>query len=228
MKKQKWGIITMAAALCLTGCGSSIELNEKQNAEAAEYIAGVLLKYSSNYDKSLIYPEDVVETESSAEPEVTPVATEASKGADGEADTGSEKAEDKDELASLPGFQFACTGKQECSEYTQESVKAYAVYANKGKKLVIVDVKVKNTTSSDKKLNLNKKGFSYQLVTSDEKSYNAQMTAFNNDMNFLSGKVKAKKTKKGIAVFEVPKKTSLKKCQLSISSGSNSITLEVK
>ena len=47
-------------------------------------------------------------------------------------------------------------------------------------------------------------------------------------MNFLSEKVKAGKSKKGIAVFEVPDKTSLKNCQLSISKGSSTATLDIK
>lgn len=231
MKNQKWGIIAIAAALCLTGCGSSIELNEKQNAEAAEYIAGVLLKYSSNYDKSLIYPEDVVKVESSVEPEATPETPATPEVADGQNNTdgsGSGKEVDKQDVFSVSGFRFTCTGKKECREYTQDDTKAYAIYANKGKKLVVVDMKLKNTASSDKKINLTNKGIQYQLVTSDGKSYSTQITAFANDMNFLSEKVKAGKSKKGIAVFEVPDKTSLKNCQLSISKGSSTATLDIK
>lgn len=226
MKKQKWGVMTMVAVLCLTGCGNSIELNERQNAEAAEYIAGVLLKHSSNYDKSLVYPEDVVKVENSAKPEETPEVTSEENNAGG---AEGENTVDADEVFSLSGFQFTCVGKQECREYTQKNAKAYAVYANdKNKKLVIVDIKVKNTTASDKKIKLMKKGYRYQLVTSDGTSYNAQITAFNNDINFLSEKVEAGKAKKCIVIFEVPKKTNVDKCQLNILKGSSTATLEIK
>lgn len=235
VKKKKWGIITMAAALCLTGCGSSIELNERQNAEAAEYIAGVLLKHSSNYEKSLVYPDNMVEAEGNTEPEVTPASdekSEASSGTlDGENDTDGTKNGDTiatDKLFATSGFKISCVGKRECSEYTQKNVKSYAIYASKGKKLVVVDVKVKNTSSSNKKINLVNKGINYQLITSDGNSYNTHITAFGNDMNFLSEKVKAGKAKKCVLVFMVPKKTSLKNCQLNISKGSSTATLEIK
>ena len=229
----------MAAALCLTGCGGSIELNEKQNAEAAEYLAGVLLKYSSNYDKSLIYPEDVSEPENSAEPTATPVGIEGTSepaseeigvgGIDAEK-TDAEKtdAEKTDKMFTVSNVQFTCGGKKTCKEYTQKSAKSYAIYADEGKMLVVVDVKVKNVSSSDKKINLMNKGFEYQLLTSDGVSYKTQITAFNNDVNYLSAKVKAGKSKKCVAVFMVPKKTSLENCQLSISKGSSSATLEIK
>lgn len=234
MRRQKWGIAMMAAALCLTGCGSSVDLNEKQNAEAAEYIAGVLLKHSSNYDKSLIYPEATVEPENTSSPQATETAKKSEK--DSETAGGSTKNSNKEtvqenasieDVFSVSGFQFKCCSKKECREYTQKNNKGYAIYAESGKKLVVVNFKIKNTSSSDKKLNLLKKGIKYQLITSDGKSYDAQITFLENDMNFLSEKIKAGKTKETVVLFMVPEKVKTGNCQLKISNGSASATVNI-
>lgn len=54
VKKQAVIGIALVAALGISGCGVT-ELNEEQNAQAAEYLAGVMLKHTKEYEKSLIY-----------------------------------------------------------------------------------------------------------------------------------------------------------------------------
>ena len=62
-------MLALIAALGLTGCGKTVVLNEQQTAETAEYIAGLMLKYSKNYTDSLQYPEETPEPTGS--PDVT-------------------------------------------------------------------------------------------------------------------------------------------------------------
>lgn len=235
MKRQKWGIVAVVAALCLTGCGST-ELTDKQNGEAAEYIAGVLLKHSKNYDRSLIYPTPIATSSSS--PEVTEVSATKAPVSTASSETSGkvqgEKAEGEagisatfEQVFAMDGIKISYKGKKECVEYKEKGSKSYAVYAESGKKLVVVSFQLTNNSGKVKKVDLMKKQMTYHLITSDGKSYEAQKTFFSEDMNFLSAKIKGGKTKKGLLVFMLPKKTPVKNSQIQISNGSASATKSI-
>ena len=57
MKRTKKVLASLlTAAMILTGCGQTemVELSEEQQTQVAEYAAGLLLKYASNYHSRLV------------------------------------------------------------------------------------------------------------------------------------------------------------------------------
>lgn len=77
MKKGKvLGLLAMSAVL-LTGCVDSMpELTAEQSEIIAEYAAGLLLKYSSNYNYKIASEEEVAAALAAAEQEVSEPETE--------------------------------------------------------------------------------------------------------------------------------------------------------
>ena len=231
VKRKIWGVIALISALGMTGCGTGIKLNEKQNAEAAEYIAGVLLKHSSNYDASLIY-EDVSVTPS-LEPSLDPNTegeTEPTKVPQGTEGNESGLKPGQEQLAKvleILGVQLSCTSVNVATEYKVNEDDVVGVYAESGKKLVILKMKVKNTTNSKKEINLINK-VKYQLITQENNKYSAELSLLDGDLNFFSETVKGEKSKSALLVFKVPKKEKVDNVQLTILSEKATVTLPIK
>ena len=223
MKKQKLGVLLLTATLGLSGCGGYIELTDKQNAEAAEYIGGLLLKYSSNYDNSLIYPDEVVVVEDTKEKETEEENENSASKTDSE--SGSVSLGD---LFGVSSLQVKVTDTATYKEYTQKNNSSYAIYANKGKKLVVVNLQLKNTSSNSKKVKLLTKGITYKLITANGTSYDAQRTMLFEDLNFYNEKIEAGKKKQGVLVFEVPEKTKIASSQLKAEGAKGTVTEVIK
>lgn len=223
MKKQAVIGIALVAALGISGCGVT-ELNEEQNAQAAEYLAGVMLKHTKEYEKSLIY--SVATAEPTVSPEVTQTSSPTNEPGDGtKPDKSGNPASNKDNKTTLSDLndvldisdcKVEYKSMKECSSYKETEDGSYGVFAKTGKKLIVASFQIKNSSSKDVKLNLHEKDVIYQLQLSDGKTVVSQFTLLNNDMNYLSANVKKGKKIKGIVVFEVNKKVNVTDAKLKI------------
>lgn len=223
MKKQAVIGIALVAAFGISGCGVT-ELNEEQNAQAAEYLAGVMLKHTKDYEKSLIY--SVATTEPAVSPEATQTSSPTNKPGDGtmpdKSSNPTSKKDDKTVLSDLNDVLEIANCKveyksmKECSSYKETENASYGVFAETGKKLIVASFQIKNSSSKDVKLNLHEKDVTYQLLLSDGKTVASQLTLLNNDMNYLSANVKKNKKIEGIVVFVVNKKENVTDAKLKI------------
>lgn len=226
MKKQTVIGMALIAALGISGCGVT-ELNEEQNAQAAEYLAGVMLKYTTGYEKSLIY------TAATPEPTVSPEQTQAPSPTDkpgdntmpGKSGNPASNEEDKTVLSDLNDVLDIAKCKveyksmKECNSYKESEDASYGVFAESGKKLIVVKFQIKNSSSKDVKIDLHKNDVTYQFVLSDGKAVTSQLTLLGNDMNYLSARIKKGKKAEGIVVFMVDKKTSVSDAKLKVIGG---------
>lgn len=244
MRRQTWGILLTAAALGLSGCGG-VQLTDKQTSEAAEYMAGLMLKYDKNYTDTLVYPDETEEPEDTAKPAVSSNPEqnndESIGGSQKPSQTGGKTEQQggrEDTVAVSEGAFADVLGVSDIKvsfkdayvtkEYKENANSSYAVYPSSGEKLAIVRITIKNTSTKDKKIFLTERGVEYQLKLSDGTSCFSEITAISNDLNFLNTKIKAGKKKTVLLVFSVP--DSVKKVDgvLTASAEKNTATLAVK
>lgn len=232
MKKQAVIGMALVAALGISGCGVT-ELNKEQNAQAAEYLAGVMLKHTAGYEKSLVY--SVATTEPTISPEETQTPSPTSETGDSTKPSGSSKpASNKDDktvlselndVLNIAGCKVEYKSMKKCNSYKETENASYGVFAETEKKLIVVKFQIKNSTSKNVKLDLHEKDITYQLVLSDGNTTASQLTLLGNDMNYLSTTIKKGKKIEGVVVFEVSKKTNVKNAKLKVIS--NNTTAEV-
>lgn len=244
MKKQTWGILLTAAALGVSGCGG-VHLTDKQTSEAAEYMAGLILKYDKNYTDTLVYPDETEEPEGTVNPAVSsdpeqnndkniegsqqPSQTGGKAEQQGGGDTTASVSEgDFADVLGVSDIKVSFKDTYVTKEYKENANSSYAVYPSSGKKLAIVRLTIKNISAKDKKIFLTERGVEYQLKLSDGTSCSAEITAISNDLNFLNTKIKAGKRKTVLLVFSVP--DSVKKVDgvLTASAEKNTATVVVK
>lgn len=217
-----WSVLALISALGVSGCGGTVNLNEQQSAEAAEYIAGVLLKYSSNYNDSLIYNQ-VAET---PVPVTSPEA-EPTKEPEGSNGNGSQSNNQFAGILNVQGVELSCTSIKTATEYKVQGNDFVEVYAEKGKKLIVIKIRVKNITKKSQKVNLVNK-VKYELHTAENKRYNAELTLLDGDINFFNERINPQKAKEALLVFQVPKKQKIDDAQLKIMNEKDSITLSLQ
>lgn len=200
--------IALVAAMGISGCGVT-ELNEEQNAQAAEYLAGIMLKHTKEYEKSLIYPEATEEPtvlpEETKEPSPTDKAEDdtnlSENGNMASANENETTLSDINDVMGIAQCKVTYKNMEECSSYQETKNASYGVFAERGKKLIAVKFKIKNTASENVEVNMYEKNVIYQLVLSDGKTITSQPTLLNNDMNYLSATIKKNKGIEGIVVF---------------------------
>lgn len=237
MKRKTWGILLTTVALGLSGCGST-QLTDKQTSEAAEYMAGLMLKYDKNYTDTLVYPEETLAPEVTKKP-----VSEASKddlegteggqqtnktGQNGSKDTGTVSEGSFVKVLGISGMKVSFKEAYLTKEYKEKEGSSYVVYPKTGEKLAVVRLNIKNTSKKEKKIFLTERGVQYKLELSDGTSYTSEITAITNDLNFLNTKVKKGKKTTVVLLFSVP--SSVKKVEgtLSASAEQNTATLAIK
>lgn len=232
MKKQAIIGMALIAILGAGGCGVT-ELNEEQNAQAAEYIAGLMLKHVEGYEKNLIYP--VVTTKPVSLEETQ--APSQTGGNDGKTplksnkpvsdDGGKNISSDLNDVLGIAGCKVEYKSMKVCNSYKEKENASYGIFAKSGKKLVAVRFEIKNKSTKNIKLNLHKKDITYQLVLPDGKTVTSQPTLLDNDMNYLSATVKKRKKMDGIAMFMVSKKMNVQNIKLKVIGGNTTAEINL-
>lgn len=209
MKKIKGFILILVLAILSSSCvKNDIKMTDEQIDRAAEYAAGVLLKYDRNYESTLIsetvIPEGTTEPVSTNEVTATENPETSNK-----IDTDSTNKDSKKEQLELTDVINVKECKINFSKYqilnSYEQGKSVYIKADKGKKLVVLEFKIKNKSDSDRKVKLLKKNITYTLIVNNGGEYQPNLSILVNDLQFYNENIQKGKSKKAVLVFNVPK-----------------------
>ncbi|MDE7321899.1 MAG: hypothetical protein K2N73_04090 [Lachnospiraceae bacterium] len=251
MKKGKvLGLFAMSAML-LTGCVDSMpELTTEQSEMVAEYAAGLILKYSPNYNYKILSEEEVAaakadmqevdESETDRETEQTQAESEEKSGtdlhqeevpADTEETVAAEIVSSADiDLAAELGIDDVIIRYQSfelCDSYPQGST-GFSVDAAQGKKLLVIHFDLEGSPEED----INCSFFEYQLgirmKINNISSVSALSTMIPNDLASFMDVVPAGETVDTVIVAEVGEITEQEIHDLTLQMSSNGQSCTVK
>lgn len=239
--RKKLVIATALCAILMTGCATDVpDLSRVDSRKASEYMAGQLLKYDSNYDYGLDYDHAILDPTPTPQPTVSPTqtakpkddktsqssqASAASNIADGNAD---EETLQQVALSEIYGV------KDTEVRFVSSSMKSslgddYAYFkAAKGKKLLLLYFRVKNTGAKDSKINLIAAKPQYQLVVDGVSTGELQQTIAEGDLQYFDRKVSSGKSKQGVLVFQVNDSFQLDKASLIVTKDGKQATMALK
>lgn len=202
-------LLTILSILSLTGCADVSDLTEEQSNLIAQYSAGVLLRYSDDYERRLITKEQLkkqgVKEAATEQPETqtTPVASAVPTDTTADAVTSQKPAE-------TPGvtvndfFQFAGVTVTYDSYRFAPKYGSTQIRADEGETLLIVTFVLKNTTGKTKELNLMKRtDISYQVDVDGEQYQPGLSMLENGGLNQLSTTLKAGETEKAVLIYRM-------------------------
>lgn len=223
MKKGKvLGLLAMSAVL-LTGCVDSMpELTDEQSDIIAEYAAGLLLKYSPNYNYKIASEEEVAaamaaasveapETEQEQEAETDQAQTEQ------ETDQGSLSPETQDagaeQVQPAADLDFAAElgiddliiryqSFEICNSYPQDNT-GFSVDAAQGKKLLVMHFDLEGLPEEDVDCNLFDYDIKMRVNINDTVSAMVLTTLIPNDLASYMDVVKAGEIVDVVAVAEI-------------------------
>lgn len=222
-KKYMISMITVASAMLLTSCASQVpELSELDNNKAAEYIAGEVLKHDEDYPYALDYDRSILDATPTPaptpKPVVTPKPVENSTDSNGgvSADIqGDEPAVQEisgAEILGIPGVEIRYV-----SAVVQDSYgKGYeSIVASKGKELLIVKFRIKNTGQDAQKIDLFNQKLEY-ILSQGDKTIAPEHSSAAGDLQYLDTTISPGKSKQGVLLFEIDKDTQLEGSSLRI------------
>lgn len=242
MKKKLGLIITLVSSLMiLSACSKTKSLDEKENAVIAQYIAGSVLKFDTNYNEGLVYayqqkPTDKNEdksgqdTSTSADdnkekkdpvvtPDVTKEDTEQTNSTKTEVNAEDSKEKTSNcKISDLYGKNLNVSYKDYklCTSYNGDySDEAFNVQAKSGNQLLVLRFTLKNTTKKSQKVKFIRSGISYELKIG-EVSYYPKLSIASNDIQYFNTTIKSNKSKSAVLIFEIPKKQKVNSSILTI------------
>lgn len=232
MKHKKIMVVSavVMSMVTLSGCMGVKDLSDEHTEMIAEYSAGVLLRYSDEYERRLITAEQILkdqkEGHSTKVPDSTPAAvtpvpesspvqsvsgTPVSAGspAGEEGAQGEEPAEKDDstevalnQLLHIAGVDFSYQSYRFCDKYTEKGNDS-PIFAEKGNTLLVVSFQVKNTSGRKKKVNLMKRKIDYPL-TIDGNEYLPRISILKNGgLNYLNTVIPKGKTETAVLIYNV-------------------------
>ena len=220
--KRKLCVLTLVAAVALSGCTRVPDLSNIDNDIAAQYVADALLKHDKNYDDSLDYDHSILQATPTPAP--TPVPTpvpsasaEATQqpGTDSDGDGASAgevlESVSVSDIYGVAGVEIKAGTYRVMSSYGSE----YAVcMAKQGHKLVVVNFSVSNTTKKAKKVDLSKKKVQAELLSGDETLGTPLLSIVEGDLQYFNTRIDGNKKKQGVLIFEISKSVKLSDVKL--------------
>ena len=250
MKKGKvLGLFAMSAML-LTGCIDAMpELTAEQSDIITEYAAGVLLKYSSNYNYKIADEEEVLAAmaarQEAAEPE-TAAETETETDivqAEGEANqntspTEAETETEEEKIQFVADLDFAAElgiddliiryqSFEICSAYPGDNT-GFSVDAAQGKKLLVMHFDMEGLPEEDVDCNLFDYEIKMRVNINDTGSTSVLSTLIPNDLGTYMDIVPAGEIVDVVAVAEIDDMTAEEIQTLTLHAASNSQSCTVK
>ncbi len=252
MKKGKvLGLFAMSAML-LTGCIDAMpELTAEQSDIITEYAAGVLLKYSSNYNYKIADEEEVLAAmaarQEAAEPETeTAAETEPETDivqAEGEANqntspTEAETETEAEQVQFVTDLDFAAElgiddliiryqSFEICSAYPGDNT-GFSVDAAQGKKLLVMHFDMEGLPEEDVDCNLFDYEIKMRVNINDTGSTSVLSTLIPNDLGTYMDIVPAGEIVDVVAVAEIDDMTAEEIQTLTLHAASNSQSCTVK
>lgn len=233
-KKGLLIVMTVAAMTVLSACGTEVpNLSEFDNDKAAEYMAGAVLKYDSEYTYALKYDHSILNATPVPSPTVAPVPTAEPAGGDEvSGQTGNSATTDTGEQPELQQVSLSDVfgiGDVELEYVSASLKKSYgkgyeSIVASEGKKLLIIYFQVKNSSGDSKKVDLSECELNFALHQND-RSIPPLRTAAKGDLQYFDAKIGAGKSEQGILMFEVDAKAKLAENSLLVTGGTKQATI---
>lgn len=233
MIKRKLCII-VAASLLLTGCQGT-ELTKTESGQIAEYIAYRLLKYNDSSEMLITKTEEPEKSEEPVETSKEPVQEDklTADNAQTSQPTSSAAAKTESDTAISVGslfgsndFKLSVKLNGLYDSYPKSSSSTYfSLTANSGKKLLVLDVTIKNSGSSKKTFQTSGKNIELTLGDSDAR---ALVTLLEEDIHFMKEDIKSGGKRKAIIVFEVDKNMKTDNLKLTVARDGKSVDISVK
>lgn len=223
IKTLKLTAVTMAAVFGMTGCGNQIpELTEEQVKQVGEYAAVTLLKYDKNsqsrlvdaaeveaYDQKqkelkelqeMLHKEEAEETGSMKPADNTPVKEKNDAAVSQET---IKSLEETFALSEQVAINYA--GYELCDSYPEDGLTGgfLALDASEGKKLLVLEFAVENTSSSEQELNFFSKTAVFTADLGDGRKVNSMTTMLLNDMSTYVGTIPAGESQEMVLLFEI-------------------------
>ena len=249
--------VSIMSSVMLTGCIDAMpDMTEEQENMVAEYAAGLLLKYSPNYDYRLVSEREIEETiqaenEAALQKETTQIQesemekTEPDKTEENiqpdndssneqqsvegiEEDMFSADADIAQELG-IEGLSVRYQSYEVYDTYPKEN-SGFSLSAANGKKLLIVYFDVENTTDEDMQVDFNEYNIKGKVKVNDERASSVLNTMLVDDMISYIGQISAGETLQLVFATEVSEEAAneIESIKLDISGNGNSVSIPLK
>lgn len=227
------GLLLIVLTISLTGCMDVKDISEEKADLVAEYAAGVLLRYSDEYEYRLI-TKDQLKAEGATNTAV-PTQTSVAAPTAGSATAGRESGQQPettqvpevslDELYQLDGIQVS----YESCEFTKR-YKNTEVYAEKGNTLFVVTFALKNISGAAKKVDLmGRKNIQYTLDVDGNQYFPGINILSDDTIDYLKTTIKKGKTKKAVLIFQMDQaRASASSANLTIEEGNKKTSIKIK
>lgn len=232
-RKYLIGMMAMVSAVLLTSCATQVpELSKLDNDKAAEYMAGEILKHDAGYAYALDYDRSVLNVTPTPAPTKAPVITpkpasgnsqqDPSEGGEitGE-DTPAVQEVSLSEVFGINGIEIQYTSAAMKESYGKDYE---SIVASKGKQLVIIKFRIKNTGDASQTLALFQNKVDYALYQGEQKK-TPMRTSAAGDLQYFESELAAGKSKQGILMFEVDQNTKIEESKLQITNGTKQATI---
>lgn len=240
--KMKWGqsrmkkiglVVLVIISLSLTGCIHEYQITEEASSVAAEYMAGVVLKYDRNYMEKLVEPNPIDEKGQIAEEiEETPIPISAVDDTNAQMEQQEVVNQDDYTLSDVIGisdFDIEYVRYKLSDTYPEDNENAYfSLTPREGKELLVVEFSINNKKKSDKSIDLSKTKITYQLDVNVGNIYKPLLTLLENDLQYINMSIKAGKKKTALLVFEISKDVDMKNINLIVSRDVKTEIIEIK
>lgn len=237
--------VLVVSAVLFSGCMNTKELSEEEQSMIAEYSAGILLRYSDQYEYRLITAEQAAkenagegeQAQSTAVPEATATpepaapspATESGVSADGQqAEAPNVSLND---LYHVEGLDFTYDSYRFCSQYPEKASNGFSpMSAGENETLLVIMFHVKNNSGSSRKVDLSKRNIQYTLDIDGNQFSQPEIGMLDNmGMNYLTATIGKGKTEKAALVFKMGKeRRDASGISLMIKDGNNTAGVQLK
>lgn len=221
-------VVILLLMVTLTGCMPKYEYTDDQTDAAAEYMAGLILKYDNDYHSALMSMDDIVAI-------ATPTPGTAQNAVDGQAEVTvsptvvPEPNYTLSEVIDEKGFDLTYTGYDVLDSYPEDVAEAYfSISAREGNQLIVLTFQLKNKLDKKNNLNLTKADISYQLDVNVGTIYEPPFALLENNLKLIDITLKAKEEKTVVLIFEVKKDVEMKNINLMVTRDERSEIIEIK
>lgn len=241
MKRLILSILLLISLLTFSACISKVNATDEQSDALAEYMAGLLLKYDSNYNDTLIQQDiednsSIITVQTDNKNIAADDNTDALKASDkisakkaDEEDSQKTKAYSLTEITQQKNFDISYSGYKLAEFYPENPDKTYiSIEADKDCRLLIIKFKIKNKTKKEKRINLSDSAISYQLDLNGEKIDKPWFTVFENDLQYINMKIKGKANAEAILIYQIPKEAGTENMKLIVSNDEKELTILLK
>lgn len=250
-----WMALTMMAVIfVLGGCMNVQDLSEKETALVAEYSAGVLLRYSDQYERRLITRDQtgeervVASTPGTASPSPvaatpTPVPVTDPEVSQKPDDSGTPAPDDQPSasepskqvslngLYHMKGLDFSYQSYEFCNKYPKSGNSFSVIKAEKGETLLVVKFQIRNKSGKKKKVKLGKRAqkISY-IMTVDGNEYEPGLSILpNTGLNYLNTTIGKGAAEEAVLVYTMAaERQQAANITLQIKEGNNSVNIQLK